>query len=303
MNELYKIHPYLKLNGKEVLLPPPRRFIPHKRWNELLRLKETIEQHPQLIHISKKKVMAMIEQALRRHMHETERHSILSEGGTPKDSTLEKVEEKIEFMIKKYKQGQTPHAFDLGAFVEAHLQQAWADVVREYNGDMGVVIRGKHGIHTGLARSWTLLEHMYYAFSHPAFQENIKDKVALAFLRFIYGQILHPFIDGNGRAGRSQLNSELIAHGLPPLVITMKNRDIYLDKMEKVAADFNSDVRSYWKALIEALPHLDHAWRSSIIATLILDSSPPSVQEFIDWALKEVKKEGEIIMMSSLAQM
>jgi hypothetical protein len=50
---------------------------------------------------------------------------------------------------------------------------------------------------------------------------------------------VHPFIDGNGRAGRLVLNLMLVRLGYPPAIILKSQRDRYLDSMQKAdAGDF-----------------------------------------------------------------
>jgi Fic family protein len=44
-------------------------------------------------------------------------------------------------------------------------------------------------------------------------------------------EYIHPFVDGNGRAGRAVTNLELIRAGYPPLIIRRKDRDPYLDAL------------------------------------------------------------------------
>jgi Fic family protein len=44
---------------------------------------------------------------------------------------------------------------------------------------------------------------------------------------------VHPFIDGNGRAGRLILNLILVRLGYPPVIILKKQRDAYLGSMQR----------------------------------------------------------------------
>lgn len=48
---------------------------------------------------------------------------------------------------------------------------------------------------------------------------------------------VHPFIDGNGRAGRLVMNLMLVRLGYPPAVILKSRRDRYLDAMQKADSD------------------------------------------------------------------
>ncbi|EWM16989.1 Fic family protein [Kutzneria sp. 744] len=47
---------------------------------------------------------------------------------------------------------------------------------------------------------------------------------------------IHPFIDGNGRAGRLILNLVLVRLGYPPVVIFKRQRDMYLTAMQRADA-------------------------------------------------------------------
>ncbi|SDH41206.1 Fic/DOC family protein [Sinosporangium album] len=52
---------------------------------------------------------------------------------------------------------------------------------------------------------------------------------------------IHPFIDGNGRAGRLVLNLILVRLGYPPIIIFKKQRDAYLASMRHAdAGDYGS---------------------------------------------------------------
>ena len=46
-------------------------------------------------------------------------------------------------------------------------------------------------------------------------------------------ECIHPFIDGNGRAGRLALNLVLVRLGYPPVVIFKKQRDAYLRALQR----------------------------------------------------------------------
>ncbi len=48
---------------------------------------------------------------------------------------------------------------------------------------------------------------------------------------------VHPFLDGNGRAGRLIMNLMLIRLGYPPVIIFKRQRDAYLRSMQRADAD------------------------------------------------------------------
>ena len=54
-------------------------------------------------------------------------------------------------------------------------------------------------------------------------------------LATVHGQFerIHPFLDGNGRAGRLLLNLVLVRLGFPPAIIYKRQRDTYLDALDR----------------------------------------------------------------------
>lgn len=54
--------------------------------------------------------------------------------------------------------------------------------------------------------------------------KHIIEKVCLFHLKF---ELIHPFLDGNGRTGRLILNLELMKAGYPPINIKFKERQKY----------------------------------------------------------------------------
>ena len=60
---------------------------------------------------------------------------------------------------------------------------------------------------------------------------------------------IHPFADGNGRTGRLIMNYILIKNNYPPIIITKKNRDKYLEALE--SADKLEDYSKLIQFLLE----------------------------------------------------
>lgn len=66
--------------------------------------------------------------------------------------------------------------------------------------------------------------------------EPLAERVARVHAHF---EQVHPFIDGNGRCGRLTLNLMLVRLGYPPVVILKRNRDVYLNALQKAdSGDF-----------------------------------------------------------------
>ncbi len=65
---------------------------------------------------------------------------------------------------------------------------------------------------------------------------------------------IHPFFDGNGRAGRMLLNAILLQHGYPPLIVRKRNRAAYIDALGKAdKAGLTQTKPEHYKLLIEFL--------------------------------------------------
>ena len=65
---------------------------------------------------------------------------------------------------------------------------------------------------------------------------------------------IHPFFDGNGRAGRMLLNAILLQHRYPPLIVRKRNRAAYLEALSKAdKADLTQAKPEHYKPLIEFL--------------------------------------------------
>jgi Fic family protein len=75
---------------------------------------------------------------------------------------------------------------------------------------------------------------------------HVVERAAVFHLRF---ETIHPFIDGNGRAGRLLLNLELMKEGYPPVNVKFSDRERYYDCFNHYRA--NNNDASKMIALIE----------------------------------------------------
>lgn len=71
-------------------------------------------------------------------------------------------------------------------------------------------------------------------------------RLVLGHFIFVY---LHPYIDGNGRIGRFLMNIMLASGGYPWTVITVENRDKYMEALEK--ASIEQDISAFVDFLVE----------------------------------------------------
>lgn len=84
--------------------------------------------------------------------------------------------------------------------------------------------------------------------------ENKTHPLALAGIFHQKFEKIHPFSDGNGRAGRMILCYMLMRKGYPPVIIRKSRRGDYLDKMAKGNnADFESIDPKYFRDLVNYL--------------------------------------------------
>lgn len=74
---------------------------------------------------------------------------------------------------------------------------------------------------------------------------------------------IHPFYDGNGRSTRALLNIYFKMAGIPPVYVTYKERDEYLDGMAKAIRDkdykpdYSSIKKFYYYKICDSLVELD----------------------------------------------
>jgi Fic family protein len=76
--------------------------------------------------------------------------------------------------------------------------------------------------------------------------EDVIKAAAYFHARFEY---IHPFADGNGRAGRALMNYYLMTHGHPPLIIHDEEKSAYYDALR--AYDVSEDFQPMTAFLIE----------------------------------------------------
>lgn len=87
-----------------------------------------------------------------------------------------------------------------------------------------VFIRGAEHIPPESSQVPGLLSELFYSYEHSG-NEDLFEKVAEMHIRF---ERVHPFIDGNGRAGRLLIAKELLKEGMAPVVIPVDNRAEYM---------------------------------------------------------------------------
>lgn len=76
---------------------------------------------------------------------------------------------------------------------------------------------------------------------------------------------IHPFFDGNGRAGRTFMNAILLNNGCPPVIVRKKNRVEYLDILSKAdKAGLEKAPPPLFRALVEFLAEeqIDTYWNT-----------------------------------------
>jgi Fic family protein len=121
----------------------------------------------------------------------------------------------------------------------------------------------KHDYVTGLAEVGSLPEDVESDLSElldelAEYEEKDTLKVAAYFhARFEY---IHPFADGNGRAGRTLLNYYLMIHGHPPVIIYDEDKHAYYDALarydeaedlEPMAAFLKQQTARTWEKSLE----------------------------------------------------
>ncbi|NLM06767.1 MAG: Fic family protein [Tissierellia bacterium] len=85
-------------------------------------------------------------------------------------------------------------------------------------------------------------------------EENIVSKLARFHIEF---EAIHPFIDGNGRAGRLLVNLELMKEGFPPIDIKYTDRIAYYNAFDEyhVKGDLSAMENLFAKYIIERLDY------------------------------------------------
>jgi len=95
-----------------------------------------------------------------------------------------------------------------------------------------VAVYNKAGIVEYLAPPWQEIETRITQLLAQIGDSSIHPIVASAVLHFGFEKI-HPFMDGNGRAGRMLLNHFLMKNGYPPAIIHRKLRSEYLEHLRE----------------------------------------------------------------------
>ena len=84
--------------------------------------------------------------------------------------------------------------------------------------------------------------------------QGVSDKNALTAAAYFHAKFenIHPFADGNGRAGRLAMNYFLIMHNHPPIIIHEEDRKAYYGALEAWDREQNLDpLRDFLKAQTE----------------------------------------------------
>ncbi|WP_100447360.1 Fic family protein [Glycomyces xiaoerkulensis] len=87
--------------------------------------------------------------------------------------------------------------------------------------------------------SWTEVDSLTRTWVDEACDfDGIPGKHAVERLAYLHHrfELIHPFLDGNGRTGRLLLNLLLVRRGFVPIVIEKRRRDRYLDALQSADA-------------------------------------------------------------------
>lgn len=87
-----------------------------------------------------------------------------------------------------------------------------------------VFIRGSEHIPPAPEKIPNLMTYFVYNYNHD--EDDVFARIARYHIEF---EKIHPFEDGNGRAGRLLLNYELLKNNIPPVVISKEERVKYFE--------------------------------------------------------------------------
>jgi len=159
-----------------------------------------------------------------------EARSLLEEGFTPKNKTLREIydlqnTEKVFFDLLNKKEDLT-HDFIIN--VHENLLKNIDPRISYRTSDVRVKLANFKATPFPYVKTDMDLLLKFY--------EQNKNKLHPFVLASIFHhkfEKIHPFMDGNGRTGRMLLNYILIRNNYPPLIISKKKRDLYLDALKE----------------------------------------------------------------------
>lgn len=133
------------------------------------------------------------------------------------------------------------------------------------------------------------------------------DAVELAAIAHVWFESIHPFFDGNGRAGRILLSYILIGCGLVNIAIkgvSKKDRELYYSALEKADEAFESIHREIEQGKKFDVNHVDeaiHLENFSELKGIVIDRLDDAVGQLKEIDISRMNKEAEL-PLSDLAR-